>query len=231
MDLEGNVATLQGRIDRLLEQQKSDARGRILVALAGVPGSGKTTVSSALLASLAKNGRNREDVVVVPMDGFHHTKATLSSFSDPDMAFRRRGAPFTFDANGLLNLIASLKAGPLTGPDAEEFVFTAPSFDHAVQDPVAEDIRISSRSKVVIIEGNYTLLNEHPWSKIAELVDERWFVDVPPEVAKERLVLRHLAAGIETSREAAAHRAEENDLPNGNLIRSNLIEPDVRIVN
>ncbi|KAK7978713.1 nicotinamide riboside kinase [Apiospora saccharicola] len=211
MDLEKNVATLQDRLDRLLEQQKTDGRGRILIALAGVPGSGKTTVSSALLASLARNGRSREDVVVVPMDGFHHTKATLASFSDPDMAFRRRGAPFTFDADGLLDLIA---------------------FDHAVQDPVADDIRISSRSKVVIIEGNYTLLNERPWNKIAELVHEsRWFVDVPPEVAKERLVLRHLAAGIETSREAAAHRAEENDLPNGDLIRSNLIEPDVRIVN
>ncbi|KAK8078596.1 hypothetical protein PG996_004766 [Apiospora saccharicola] len=234
MDLEKNVATLQDRLDRLLEQQKTDGRGRILVALAGVPGSGKTTVSSALLASLARNGRSREDVVVVPMDGFHHTKATLASFSDPDMAFRRRGAPFTFDADGLLDLIASLKAGPLTaGPDSgeEELIFTAPSFDHAVQDPVADDIRISSRSKVVIIEGNYTLLNERPWNKIAELVHERWFVDVPPEVAKERLVLRHLAAGIETSREAAAHRAEENDLPNGDLIRSNLIEPDVRIVN
>lgn len=67
MDLEANVATLQGRIDRLLEQQKSDARGRILVALAGVPGSGKTTVSSALLASLSRNGKSRDDVVVVPM--------------------------------------------------------------------------------------------------------------------------------------------------------------------
>ncbi|KAK8085940.1 hypothetical protein PG994_000914 [Apiospora phragmitis] len=237
MDLEKNVATLLVRIERLLEQQKSDARGRILVALAGVPGSGKTTVSSALLASLSNTGRSREDVVVVAMlslgaqDGFHHTKATLASFRDPDMAFRRRGAPFTFDADGLLDLVSALKVGPLTGLESEEHIFTAPSFDHAVQDPVVDDIRISSRSKIVIIEGNYTLLNEHPWNKIAKLVDERWFVDVPPEVAKERLVLRHLAAGIETSREAAAHRAEENDLPNGDLIRSKLIEPDVRIVN
>ncbi|KAK7949387.1 uncharacterized protein PG986_010273 [Apiospora aurea] len=231
MDLEKNVATLRGRIDRLLEQQESNARGRILIALAGVPGSGKTTVSSALLASLSESGRSREDVVVVPMDGFHHTKATLAGFSDPDMAFWRRGAPFTFDADGLLDLIAALKIGPLTGPDSEEHIFAAPSFDHAVQDPVVDDIRISSRSKIVIIEGNYTLLDEHPWNKIAELVDERWFVDVPPEVAKERLVLRHLAAGIETSREAAAHRVEENDLPNGALIRSKLFEPDVRIVN
>ncbi|KAK8093348.1 hypothetical protein PG997_000033 [Apiospora hydei] len=217
MDLEKNVATLRGRIDRLLEQQESNAHGRILVALAGVPGSGKTTASSALLASLYNSGRSREDVVVVPM---------RSGYGLPET---RR--PFTFDADGLLDLIATLKAGPLTGPDAEEHIFTAPSFDHAVQDPVADDIHISSRSKIVIIEGNYTLLDEHPWNKIAELVDERWFVDVPPEIAKERLVLRHLAAGIETSREAAAHRVEENDLPNGDLIRSKLFEPDVRIVN
>jgi len=52
-------------------------------------------------------------------------------------------------------------------------MYTAPSFDHAVQDPVANDICISSRSKIVIIEGNYTLLNEHPWNKMAELVDEK----------------------------------------------------------
>ncbi|KAK8092277.1 uncharacterized protein PG998_015109 [Apiospora kogelbergensis] len=200
MDLEKNVAALQCRVEQLLEQQKTNASGRVLVALAGVPGSGKTTVSSALLASLSTSGRRQGDVVVVPMDGFHYTKAALAGFSDPEMAFRRRGAPFTFDAEGLLDLMTALKAGPLTGPDADEHIFTAPSFDHAVQDPVADDIRISSRSKMVIIEGNYTLLNEHPWNKMAELVDEKWFVDVPPEVAKERLVLRHLAAGIETSR-------------------------------
>ncbi|KAK8024988.1 P-loop containing nucleoside triphosphate hydrolase protein [Apiospora arundinis] len=231
MKLDKNVAALQCRVESLLERQRSNASGRILVALAGVPGSGKTTVSSALLLSLSKRGMSKQDVVVVPMDGFHYTKATLAGFSNPDMAFRRRGAPFTFDADGLLDLMRALKTGPLTGPDSEEHVFTAPSFDHAVQDPVPDDIRISSRSKIVIIEGNYTLLNEHPWNKMAELVDEKWFVDVPPEVAKERLVLRHLAAGIETSREAAAHRAEENDLPNGHLIRSKLLAPDVRVVN
>ncbi|KAI1848123.1 hypothetical protein JX266_005836 [Neoarthrinium moseri] len=155
----------------------------------------------------------------------------LSTFDDPSMAFRKRGAPFTFDVSRLIDKIRELKALPVTGNKAAETFIAAPSFDHAVQDPIAEDIQISSQSRVVIIEGNYTLLDKAPWSKIASSVDERWFVDVSRDVAKERLVARHLAAGIETSREAAMIRAEDNDIPNGDLIRAHLLEPDVRIIN
>lgn len=59
----------------------------------------------------------------------------------------------------------------------------------------------------------------------------RWFVDAPVEVVKQRLAQRHLAAGIETSAEAAVRRAEENDIPNGELIRNMLITPNVTIEN
>ncbi len=59
----------------------------------------------------------------------------------------------------------------------------------------------------------------------------RWFVDVQPEVARERLALRHVRAGIEKTMEDAVKRAEGNDLPNGDLIRSRLITPDIRIIN
>lgn len=59
----------------------------------------------------------------------------------------------------------------------------------------------------------------------------RWFVDTSAETAKERLIRRHIEAGIETSVEAAAARVESNDLINGELIRMKLIEPDVLIRN
>jgi pantothenate kinase len=62
---------------------------------------------------------------------------------------------------------------PVTDCDEPELIFHAPGFDHAVGDPVPEAIAISSRCKVVIIEGNYTLLNNKPWRKIAQIVDER----------------------------------------------------------
>lgn len=59
----------------------------------------------------------------------------------------------------------------------------------------------------------------------------RWFVDAPEDVAKERVVLRHLAAGIETYRADAEKRVELNDLLNGREIRANLIQPDLVISN
>lgn len=141
-----------------------------------------------------------------------------------------------------------LKTAPVTTSGEPEQPIYAPSFDHAVQDPVDDDIAISSRNRVVIVEGNYTLLNQKPWNEITKLCDEkygprsqtrrqqrltnlRWFVDVPPETVRDRLAARHLAAGIETSYEAAVQRAETNDIPNGEMIRSLLIEPDVTIHN
>lgn len=59
----------------------------------------------------------------------------------------------------------------------------------------------------------------------------RWFVDAPVDVVRDRLAQRHLGAGIETSKAAAVARAEENDIPNGELIRSLLVKPDVIIEN
>lgn len=182
-------------------------------------------------------------------DGFHYTKAALSTFEDPDVAFRRRGAPFTFDSHSFLDLLLELKDLPVTLKNEPEEILFAPSFDHAQKDPVENGIAISSRNRVVIIEGNYTLLDDGPWRQISGLVDDRyvferiylvvcvclirdrWFVDVSPADALDRLVERHLQAGIETSREAAIARTLENDIPNGDLIRSLLIEPTIRIMN
>lgn len=59
------ILDLVKRIEKLLSSQAANPRQRILVALAGVPGSGKSTVSHALLAELALRGIL--DVAVVPM--------------------------------------------------------------------------------------------------------------------------------------------------------------------
>jgi len=58
-----------------------------------------------------------------------------------------------------------------------------------------------------------------------------WFVDAPVNTVRDRLAGRHLAAGIEDSMQAAVQRANENDIPNGEMIRSMLIKPDVVLEN
>jgi pantothenate kinase len=104
----------------------------------------------------------------------------LSTFKDAEIAFKRRGAPFTFDAKACVSLVKALKDAPVTKDGEVDICITAPSFDHAAKDPVQEAIKISSRTRLVIVEGNYTLLKQDPWSRIAEVCDERFvmFVNV-----------------------------------------------------
>ncbi|KAF2451070.1 phosphoribulokinase/uridine kinase [Karstenula rhodostoma CBS 690.94] len=228
--LNATILHLATRVEALLaRQQASETPSRTLVALAGVPGSGKSTVSAALLAELAARGI--ADVAVVPMDGFHLTKSQLSSLPNPEEAFARRGAPFTFDAPAFLSLVHSLASTPLPTTPAPDSLIYAPSFDHALQDPVVNGIPISTRTRLIIIEGNYTLLDEEPWRGVAALCAEKWFVDASREVVLERLVGRHLAAGIETDARRAVARVEANDLLNGEVIRARLIRPDVVVEN
>jgi pantothenate kinase len=63
------------------------------------------------------------------------------------------------------------------------------------------------------------------WGDIARLFDELWFVKVDRGVARERLIARHLKAGLADTREAAAKRADENDLPNGDYLIKNGLKP------
>jgi putative protein kinase ArgK-like GTPase of G3E family len=63
--LEQSIAILSKRIDDLLIKRLMKPDQRIMIALAGVPGSGKSTVSTHLMRNLRKRGV--DNVMVVPM--------------------------------------------------------------------------------------------------------------------------------------------------------------------
>jgi pantothenate kinase len=98
----------------------------------------------------------------------------LSTFQDAETAFRRRGAPFTFDAEAFVELVNALKTAPVTTQTEPHIRIFAPGFDHATKDPVENAISISSRIRVVIVEGNYTLLDQSPWHVVAESCAEKY---------------------------------------------------------
>lgn len=156
----------------------------------------------------------------MPLDGYHLSRAQLSALPDPAAAHARRGAAFTFDAPAFLRLVRALRE-PLC---PESRTLHAPSFDHAVKDPVADDIPIPTSARVVVFEGNYLSLNKGLWREAAGLMDELWFVEVRFEVARRRLVRRHVKAGIARDEEAAERRVTENDLVNGREIVEERLE-------
>ncbi|KAH7884091.1 P-loop containing nucleoside triphosphate hydrolase protein [Phlebopus sp. FC_14] len=212
--------------DRLAEdlvcrlQKLQDPNRRLLVGIAGIPASGKSTFAVLVVDNvnvrLAKDGE-RSPAILVGLDGWHLTRTQLDAMEDPKLAHDRRGAHWTFDAASYLSFVRRLRE-PLDGP------ITAPSFDHALKDPTPDAVSIQPYHRIVVIEGLYTMLNADIWKDAAALLDERWWVHIDLEEAKRRLVKRHVATGVAKDMEEAIWRAEENDGPNGEYIAENLYE-------
>jgi len=187
-------------------------------------GSGKSTLAAAVCARL-NAAAGAEIAVVFPMDGFHLSRAQLAALPQPDEALRRRGAPFTFDADAFVHRV---RAARTTHDD----VTKVPAFDHEVHDPEEDVISIDPSHKVVLVEGNYLLLPEEPWCQLAggdgaALLDETWFVDTPVDAAMERVMRRHVAVG--RTAEEAKTRADGNDRPNADLVWANREAADVMV--
>ncbi|KAF8474898.1 P-loop containing nucleoside triphosphate hydrolase protein [Kalaharituber pfeilii] len=202
---------VSGLVQAALTLSKEKGDSRVLIAIVGIPGSGKST----LAYRVAKSPRLPR---CFPWYGYHLSRNALDLLPDPKEAHARRGAPFTFDPTSLLDFAKLLKSEspPITKR-------TAPSFDHAVKDPTPNAIPINPTHRIIIFEGLYLALDFPIWRDIAESMDQIWFIEVPREVARRRLIARHVAAGIVKSGAEGAARADENDLPNGDLIIKNLL--------
>lgn len=190
----------------------------MVIAVAGVPGAGKSTMVTRVVDELAAVGVGAK---LLPQDGYHYSRAQLARFADPAEAVRRRGAPFTFDSQSFVETVEQLKGEGLNGS------VWAPLFDHSIKDPVENDICIGPEIKVVFVEGNYVGLEEAPWDRVHGASDEYWFVDTAPELVRERLIARHLALGVAATAEEAAERCDGLDGDNAEYIRSHLRVPDV----
>ena len=160
------------------------------------------------------------------MDGYHYYRTQLDAMPDPANAHARRGAAFTFDGSAFLALVKQIRA-PLTPTSRTLY---APSFDHALKDPKENDIPIQPTTRILVFEGNYLSLDKVPWSLVAELMDELWFVEVDFETARKRLVPRHVKAGIAPTEEEANKRVTENDLVNGEEIVRDRLEIDEVVI-
>ncbi|KAL5363665.1 P-loop containing nucleoside triphosphate hydrolase protein [Aspergillus floccosus] len=218
------MSVMDPQVDRLVDKiwgkyQTLPDNARLLVAVSGIPGSGKTSLAKNMALRINKLYTTQAAgqppiATAVPMDGYHLTRAQLAEMPDPVYAAARRGAAFTFDGEKFLKLVQALRE-PLTATTPSLY---APSFDHEVKDPVDGDIPIPASCRVIFFEGNYLSLDKDPWNRAAALMDELWFVDVDFEVARRRLVRRHVKAGIARDEGEAEKRVTENDLVNGREI-------------
>jgi pantothenate kinase len=195
---------------------------RVLVALAGVPGAGKSTVAAKIATAFnATTQPGAGTMAALGMDGFHLPKAALRRMPEPDVALARRGAPWTFDPSAMAERLAALR-------DAEGPV-TWPGFAHDVGDPVEAAHTVPPDVRVVLIEGLYVLLDDGPWREVSACFDLRWFLEVPRELARERLIRRHMAAW-KIDRMTATQRAESNDALNAEIVLASRARAEALLV-
>ena len=153
--------------------------GRRLLGLTGPPGAGKSTVSAALMAALPAGS-----AAVVPMDGFHLAQAELERLGRAD----RKGASDTFDSAGFVALLERLRA-------RQDAVVYAPEFRREIEEPIACALPVPREVPLLLIEGNYLLLDDGDWARVLPLLDACWYVDLDNDLRVSRLVARHVAHG------------------------------------
>ena len=219
--------------DIILHQARVHHNPRYIVAIAGVPGSGKTTTASAVVNYLNQNSTTHASLL--SMDGFHLSRHELDQLPNAKEAHIRRGAPWTFDVSRFVNFMQTLRDWADNTPlfqDASRdssHILTAPTFDHNAKDPVQDGISITPDSSIIIVEGNYLLLDEPGWRDLSRLCDYRVFVDTDLSEARDRTAKRHVKAGIEKTLEDGYRRVDSNDYLNGVSIQEKLIIPDLII--
>lgn len=194
---------------KLLVERARD--GRILVALAGPPGAGKSTCAERLADEL--NASVCGLAAVFPMDGYHFDDVILNARG----LRARKGAPETFDVAGLCHMLERLHLN-------KEEEIAVPVFDRSLEIARAGARMISRDVGVLIVEGNYLLLDSLPWSTLAPFFDLTISISVTEDELRRRLMKRWQSNGIEASEIQA--RVEKNDLPNGRTVLAHSVPAD-----
>jgi pantothenate kinase len=189
-------------------------RPRALLGITGPPGAGKSTLAADLVRAL--DAARPGSAVLVGMDGFHLAGAELDRLGRAD----RKGAPDTFDVDGFVHLLRRLRT-------PRGAVVYAPAFCRQIEEPVAGAVAVPPEVPLVVVEGNYLLLDTGPWAQVRDLLDEVWFLELDDGERVRRLVDRHVRHG--RSRPDAERFVARSDQANARLVAPTAARADLLV--
>jgi pantothenate kinase len=209
--------TLEQLVIDVLAAMRRRAQRRYVLGVAGVPGSGKSTLANAM-AGRINAAIGAEFAAVVPMDGFHRTNAELDAMGLRD----RKGAPETFNANAFVEAVRQVAE-----QRADDDPIHLPGYDREAHEPLPDAIEVQPGAGLIVVEGNYLLLDDEPWHQLGRWLDAVWYIDVDTETALHRVRGRHKSTGWPPNQ--ADHKLLTNDRPNAERIAATADRADRRV--
>ncbi len=212
----------EARVARVLSALPADAASRdrrFILGIAGPPASGKSTLAAALRDALNAGWATddgSEVAAIAALDGFHYDDRVLHVRGHR----LRKGAPFTFDAEGFEAMLERLAA-------PSRAAVAVPVFDRGLELSRAAGAVVEPHHRIVITEGNYLLLDDERWRGARARLDFSVFLDIPADELRRRLVRRWRTHGYGPA--PAKEKVEANDLVNARLVAERSAEPDLRI--
>ena len=192
--------------------RRSEGSQRFIIAVAGPPGAGKSTLSKQLVQMLKTRSIQS---CIISMDGFHLENSILKRLGLLD----RKGSPTTFDVPAFIQVMKRLAA--------YESDVAIPKFDRKKDISIERASIVSTQDKILIVDGNYLLLNDEQWVDLQDIWDETVFINPGMDVLEKRLIDRWLSYGMDN--ESAKNRAFGNDIPNAKNIIENSLPANILI--
>ena len=203
-------------IQTLLARHADRPDRRLVVAIAGPPGSGKSTFVEHLRQSLNAASPGVADILA--MDGYHYDDAILAARGDRP----RKGAPHTFDVDGFAAMLDRIRKD-------DGRPIAVPVFDRDLEIARACARIVEPTARIILVEGNYLLLDDPAWAPLRQRFDVTIMLAVPQAILVERLTARWTGYGLEGA--AMTTKMEGNDLPNMGLVLEMSVAADFEVEN
>ena len=199
---------------------QKEAGRRLIVFLAAPPATGKSTLVK-FLTELSEGTPGLKPLTAVGMDGFHHYQEYLLSHKvlrdGKEIPMTHvKGAPVSFDLEAFTKRLLRVRT---------EEQCPWPEYNRKLHDPVDNAVLIEG--DVVLIEGNYLLLDEEGWRNLKGYADYTVRILAKEKDLRDRLIWRRASNGV--SQKEAEYMVDSNDLPNVRLCMERSMEGDLTL--